>query len=108
MACIVAPAWPLMLNVWFPRGVLALVVIVTVEFFEVASVMLTEAGSKFALTPAGRPLALRFTAPVKPAKGVTVTEYCAAAPGVIFLDAGVTLRKKSGVVEAGAEATKVK
>ena len=58
-----------------PNGVAAVVVIVRVAVFEVASVIASEAGLKFAEAPAGRPVALRFTVPVKPADGVTVTLY---------------------------------
>lgn len=82
--------------------------IVTVEVFEAASVIFTVAGLKLALAPAGNPVALRFTTPVKPASGVMVTEYGALAPGTSERAEGVALIAKSGVVEAGAEATKVK
>ena len=82
-------------------------VTVNVEVFEVASVIFTEAGLKLALDPAGKPVALRFTVPVKPASGVTVTEYTALSPGITELQMGVALIEKSGVLEADAEATKV-
>ncbi len=58
-----------------PNGVPAVVIIVSDADFEVASVILTEAGLKLAVAPAGKPVAVRFTVPVKPADGVTVTLY---------------------------------
>lgn len=106
--CIKAPALPVILIVLFPSGVLALVVIVKVDVFEEASVMLIVAGSKIALAPAGRPLAARFTTPVKPASGVTVTEYVVLPPGTDEREEGVAITEKSAVAEAGEEATKVK
>src|SRR6266850_5389060 len=105
--CIKAPELPVMLMVLFPSGVLVFGVIVRVEVFEEASVTLIVAGLKLALAAGGRPLALRFTTPVKPASGVTVTKYWAFAPGTTFLDEGVTVSAKSGVLEAGSEATSV-
>ncbi len=104
----IVPAIPVMLTVEFPRGVLALVIIVNVEVFEVASVIFKEAGLKLGVAPPGKPVALRFTVPVKPANGVTVTENTALSPGITVLADGVALIAKSGVAEAGAEATKVK
>ena len=58
-----------------PNGVPAVVVIVSDAVFEVASVILSEVGLKSAVAPAGKPVAVRFTVPVKPADGVTVTLY---------------------------------
>ena len=70
-----APAVPLMLIGKSPNGVPAVVVIVSDVVFEVASVMVSEAGLKSALAPDGRPVAVRITVPVKPADGVTVMLY---------------------------------
>ena len=72
--CANDPAVPVMLIVELPNGVPALVIIVRVDVLEFASVRLIVAGANDALAPDGRPLALRFTAPVKPANGVTVIE----------------------------------
>ncbi len=69
--------------------------------------MVIEAGLKLDVSPEGRLPVVRVTVPVKAASGVTVTVYCAIAPGVMFVDAGVTLRENSGVAEAGEETTKV-
>ena len=48
---------------------------VNVDVFEFASVMLTGLGLKFAVTPDGKLVALRFTVPVKPARGIIATVY---------------------------------
>ena len=85
----------------------AVVASVRVEVFDVASVMFTTAGLNPAVTPPGREVALRFTGPVNPANGVIVIVYWATSPGTTFLDTGATTKAKSGVVDAGAEATKV-
>ncbi len=58
-----------------PSGVPIVVLTVNVEVFDVASMIFTVAGLKLAPPPAGKLLALKFTAPVKPAKGVMVTVY---------------------------------
>jgi hypothetical protein len=81
---------------------------VSVEVFDVASVMLTPAGLNPAVTPAGSGDALRFTRPVNPASGVTVAVYCAWLPGTTFLVDGEMLIAKSGVVDAGEDATNVR
>ena len=104
----IAPEDAVNVRVLLPNGVPLLVVIVSMELFDVASVMFTGVGLKFADAPAGNPPALRFTVPVKPASGVTVTVYCTLLPGVTDRDEGVAVMAKSGVVDAGAEATKVK
>ena len=91
-----------------PIGVVTIVVNVSVELFDVASVMWTTAGLNPAVTPVAKTDALRFTAPVKPASGVIVIVYCACAPGTTFLVDGETPIAKSGVVEAGADATNVR
>lgn len=105
--CIVKPLCELTLIVWFPSGVPTVVDSVNVEVLEVASVMTTLAGLNPSATPDGNEEALRLTVPVKPANGTIVTLYWADEPGTTFLDDGATLIAKSGVVDAGAEATKV-
>ena len=102
-----APAVPVMLRVEVPRGVPAPVVTVKVDVLEVASVIFTDAGLKLAPAAAGKPVALRATVPVKPANGVTVTEYIALLPGVTEFEDGVAVMEKFGVLEADEEATKV-
>ena len=97
------------MSIWkSPNGVPAVVVIVSAAVFEVASVILTEAGLKFAVVPAGNPLAVIFTVPVKPGDGVMVVVYCAFAPGVTARKDGVARTEKSGVEANGAVVTKVR
>ena len=83
------------------------VVIVNVEVFAEASVMLIEFGLKFAEAPAGNPATPRFTMPLKPADGVIVTVYCALEFGTAARTDGATPISKSGIAENGATATKV-
>jgi hypothetical protein len=83
------------------------VVRVNVDVLEFASMMFTVEGLNCAVVFAGSDDAVRATAPVNPAKGVIVTTYCPVAPGVTFLEVGVTDTAKSGVVEAGTEVTNV-
>jgi hypothetical protein len=77
-----------------------LVVVSMVRVDEPAPLM--EAGLKPALlTPVGNPDSLptlRFTAPVKPLTGVTVTAKAAAPPGTTCCADGPTAIEKSGVV----------
>ena len=54
-----------------------------------------DAGAKLALAPAGSPLALRLTVPVKPPLGVMVVVYVVALPAWTVCDAGVALTAKS-------------
>ena len=91
-----------------PNGVPAAVVIVNAAVFEAPSVILTEAGLKFDVAPAGKPVAVRFTVPVKPADGVIVVEYCAVAPGVTARKDGLAISEKSGMEANGAAVTKVR
>ena len=78
-------------------GVLNPVVIVSVDVFAVASFMLTDVGLKTADAPVGKPVALRFTVPVKAAKGVIVIVYCADPVGTRLRVEGVAVIAKSGV-----------
>ena len=104
----IVPAIPVILTLYVPRGVPAPVAAVSVEVFEVASVIFTEAGLKLAVVPAGKPVELRATVPVNPASGVTVTEYAALSPGITARADGLTVIEKFGVLDADAEATKVR
>ena len=61
-----------------------------------ASTILTAAGLKFAEAPAGKPVTLRFTRPVKLADGVIVTVYCATAVRTTERNAGVTPTSEIG------------
>src|SRR5947209_7367566 len=66
--CTRPPLVPVMVKVYVPAGVLVLVVTDMVEEPE----PVTEAGLKLALAPLGNPLAVKFTAPLKPPDPVTV------------------------------------
>lgn len=63
------PLVPVIVNGKLPVGVVLAVVTVKVEEPEVV----TDAGLKLAVAPVGSPLTLRFTVPVNPLVGVTVT-----------------------------------
>ena len=67
--CERVPLVPVIVNGNVPVGVVPAVVTVIVDEPDVV----TEAGLKLALAPAGSPLALKVTVPVKPPDGVTVT-----------------------------------
>jgi hypothetical protein len=64
--------------------------------------VLIDAGLKPPLvTPGGKPTTLstlKFTVPVKPLRGVTVTVYVASPPGTTSCAAGPTVMEKSGLV----------
>ncbi len=60
----------------------------------------TDAGLKFAVAPAGTPLAASATLPLKPPLPVTLMLLVAAAP---LTDAGLAARLKSGVEEPQPE-----
>ena len=62
------PLAPVIVIGYVPVGVVALVVTVMVDEPDVV----TDVGLKLALAPAGNPLALKVTVPVKPPDGVTV------------------------------------
>ena len=82
---------------------------VNVAVFDVASVIITVAGLKAMVTPVGNtPVVLRLTAAVKPASGVILIVYCACPPGTTFLVVGEMSMAKSGVDDAGADATNVR
>jgi hypothetical protein len=63
--CDSVPSVPVIVRGYVPVGVVDAVEIVSVEFPEVV----IDAGLKLAVAPAGKPLTLRFTVPVKPLRG---------------------------------------
>jgi len=65
--CVVVPLVPVMVNGKLPVGVVLLVVTVSVELPDVSGV-----GLNVPVAPAGSPLTVRSTDPVKPPVGVTV------------------------------------
>lgn len=68
-----------------------------------------EDGLKLAITPAGKPLALRSTVPENPFCVVIVAEYVVLDPACIDWLAGVTDKLKSGFVDgAGNTSTRAK
>ena len=73
--CVVVPLVPVMVIGKLPVGVVLLVVTVSVEFPEVS-----DAGLNVPAAPAGNPLMLRLTEPVKPPVGVTVAVYVVLLP----------------------------
>jgi hypothetical protein len=72
--CVSEPLVPVMVTVACPVAAVAEAVNVSVL------VPVVEVGLKLAVTPLGRPLALRATLPVKPLPGVTVTVLVAVPP----------------------------
>lgn len=56
----------------------------------------TEVGEKEAVAPEGKPLAEKFTVPVKPFNAPTDTEYPALLPEVADCDEGDAEMEKSG------------
>jgi hypothetical protein len=89
-----APSVPVTVRVKLPVGVLAMVVMVSVELPEV----LIDAGEKEGDAPAGKPVAVKLTVPAKPFNAATVTVYVAVPPEMMEVVEGATLRVKSGAV----------
>jgi len=73
--------------------VVALVVTVSVDDPE----PFTEAGANAPPAPAGSPVRLNDTVPVKPPEGVTVAVYVVLAPCATVREEGVAANPKSGV-----------
>ena len=67
--CVSDPLVPVIVSVEFPDGVLAVVVIVSVELFPAA----TDAGLNAAVAPAGNPLNAKLTDPLKLPTAATLT-----------------------------------
>jgi hypothetical protein len=87
-----------MVSGYVPTGVVELVVTVRVEL----PVPLTVAGEKLAVAPAGSPLAVNVTTPVKPFKAPIVAVYVVSFPTTTICELGVAERLKFGVVDAWA------
>jgi hypothetical protein len=92
--CVSAPSVPVTVRVKLPVGVLAMVVMVSVELPEV----LIDAGEKEGDAPAGKPVAVKLTVPAKLFNAATVTVYVAVPPEMMEVVEGATLRVKSGAV----------
>src|SRR5690349_4378535 len=81
-----------MVSVYVPAGVLAAVVIVSVEEPDAE----IEAGTKEDVAPLGNPLTDKLTVSVNPFKALTETLYGALPPCAVERDAGDTEIPKSG------------
>jgi hypothetical protein len=92
--CVSEPLTPVTVKVKLPVGVLAKVVMVSVDVPE----EVIEPGEKEGDAPAGKPVTVRFTVPAKPFEGATVTAYVAVPPETMEDVVGVTLSVKSGAV----------
>src|SRR3982751_2622565 len=99
--CTNVPLVPVMVSVYVPAVVLVALVTVNVEVPEVVM----EAGLKLPLAPAGNPLTLRPTLPLKPLSALTVAVYVVPLPAVTVRDDGLAETVKSGT---GVLATKAK
>jgi hypothetical protein len=70
-----------------------------VEIFSVVEPdVLTDAGLNEPVAPAGSPVTLKLTVPLKPVAGVTVAVYVVPAPARMVLDPGVADNEKSVTV----------
>jgi hypothetical protein len=90
------PLVPVIVSVDVPSGVVPLVVTVSVELPEPVTV----AGEKLAVAPAGNPLALSVTAPLKPSTAPMLVVKVVAFPTTTVCELGVAVRLKVGVVGA--------
>jgi hypothetical protein len=93
--CVRVPLVPVTVTVLVPVAAVADAVKVNV-----LAVPVTEAGLKPAVTPAGRALAVRATAPANPPVRVMLIVLAAVAPWVTDTAAGVAASAKSGVATA--------
>ena len=86
------PLVPVMVSVNDPPGVVAAVVTVSVE----VPAVVTDVGLNVAVAPAGNPLTVRATAPVKPFTAADVGVYVVPAPCATVCVAGDAVNVKSG------------
>ena len=92
--CVSVPLTPVTVTVAAPAVAVPLAASVSVV------VLVDEAGLKVAVTPLGKPLAVKVTAPVNPLSGFTVIVLVPLAPCRTLKVAGAAAMVKSG--EAGA------
>src|SRR5579872_152014 len=97
------PLLPVTVNGYVPAAVEALVGMVSVEFPEV----LTAAGLKPGVVPAGSPVALRETEPLNPFTAATLAVKVAVFPAVTVAEAGVAVSVKSCMGEVTQKVTDV-
>jgi hypothetical protein len=91
-ACVSVPLVPVIVNADVPTGVLPVVVTVNVELPEPVMVV----GEKLAVVPAGNPLALSVTTPVKLFNAVIVVVYVVVFPTTTVCELGLAVIPKSG------------
>src|SRR5271165_3455489 len=92
VVCVRLPLVPVMVTVDVPTGVVPLVVTVSVELPDPVTV----AGTKFAVVPAGNPLALSVTTPPNPFNAPILAVYVVALPATTVCVPGVAVRLKLG------------
>lgn len=90
VVCVMPPETPLMVMVDMPDTELAPAVSVNVL------VELAEAGLNFAVTPVGRPAAVKATLALNPFVGTTVIVLVPGLPGEIVTEVGLAVRLKFG------------
>ena len=71
---VLPPEAPEIVKVEVPKGVAAVVLIVSVEACALELLMTSVDGLKLKVAPAGKPVRLRLIVPVKPLEGDTTTE----------------------------------
>jgi len=94
VACVKLPLTPSIVNDDVPKGVLPVVVTVSVEL----PAPVTVPGEKLAVAPAGTPLALSVTAPVNPPNAATFAVNVVAFPTITVCVLGLPEIAKSAVV----------
>src|SRR5271166_3804209 len=86
------PLIPVMVSGYVPTDVVPLVITVSVELPDPVTV----AGTKFAVVPAGNPLALSVTTPPNPFNAPMLAVYVVVFPTTTVCVPGVAVRLKSG------------
>jgi hypothetical protein len=89
--CVTLPLVPAIVSVDAPTGVLPVVVTVSVELPDPATV----AGEKLAVAPAGSPLVLSVTTPLNPFNAPTVVVYVVVFPTTTVCELGLAASVKS-------------
>ena len=96
------PLVAVMVSVYAPGGVEAVVVTVNVDDLADASVIEIDVGLKPVVVSPEAPLTVSEMFPVNPPAGAAVTEYVVASPGLIVLDGGEADSEKSATGVASA------
>jgi hypothetical protein len=90
--CVIVPLVPVIDTLYVPAGVL----VCELKFTTLVPLLFSEEGAKLALTPLGRPLALRDTLPVRPPTKARVIVLVGFVPGGSEIAAGETEIVKLG------------